>query len=222
MDAGEGFFMTLPSDGSYETFPKNTLAQYKTLLPQTINLTDGEWEVGFTEVMYGNSVENVSSYEAYVDVLYERKYKNLLENPDRSRIGRYSIEQIAGLELQNLMPLTRWDDSFYDRNNLKKEGHKTVPNPDLKLEIIRIRFKAGDFDRLDQLLNEINLGIKLTFQTVWLACIPEVIRAFPNLAKDGWSPSTDEASNEHLTEEQKRAAQRKKEEDDKKKSRARK
>lgn len=45
------------SDGSMETFPQNTVAQFKTLLPQTVDLTDGEWQVGLTEMMYGCSVK---------------------------------------------------------------------------------------------------------------------------------------------------------------------
>lgn len=80
--------------------------------------------MGLTEVMYGNSIENVSFLEAYVDILYERKYKWLIQNPDRSRNGRYSTEQVTGLDLENIMPITEWKDSYYDRNNFKEEGHK--------------------------------------------------------------------------------------------------
>lgn len=56
MAGSDGFYLTLPSDGSMETFPQNTEAQFKTLLPQTVDLTDGEWQVGLTEMMYGSSV----------------------------------------------------------------------------------------------------------------------------------------------------------------------
>ena len=43
MASSDGIYLTLPSDGSMATFP-NTVAQFKTLLPQTIDLTDGELE----------------------------------------------------------------------------------------------------------------------------------------------------------------------------------
>ena len=42
MANSDGFYLTLPSDGSMATFPNNTVAQFKTLLPQRIDLTDGE------------------------------------------------------------------------------------------------------------------------------------------------------------------------------------
>lgn len=58
MAGSVGFCLTLPSDGSMETFPQNTVAQFKTLLPQTVDLTDGEWQVG---LMYGSSVKNISA-----------------------------------------------------------------------------------------------------------------------------------------------------------------
>ena len=54
--SSDGFFLTLPTDGS--TFPIIRLSS-KTLLPQTINLKDGEWEVGLTEIMYASSIENI-------------------------------------------------------------------------------------------------------------------------------------------------------------------
>ena len=39
MTSSDGFHLTLPSDGSHETFPDNTLSHYKTRLPQPIDLT---------------------------------------------------------------------------------------------------------------------------------------------------------------------------------------
>ena len=52
MAGREGVYMILISDGSMESFPNITGAQFETLLSQTLNLTDGEWEVGLTEMMY--------------------------------------------------------------------------------------------------------------------------------------------------------------------------
>ena len=53
MANSDGCYLTLPSDGWMATFPNNTVAQFKTLLPQRIDLTEGEWEVGLSEMMYG-------------------------------------------------------------------------------------------------------------------------------------------------------------------------
>lgn len=63
-----GFYLTLASDGSMKTFQNNMISQFKTLSPQNIDLTDGQWEVALTEMLYGTSIENISNNEAYLDV----------------------------------------------------------------------------------------------------------------------------------------------------------
>lgn len=68
MTQSEGFYLILPSDGSMKTFPDNMVSQFITLLPQNIDLTDGEWEVALTEMLYGTSIENISENEAYFDI----------------------------------------------------------------------------------------------------------------------------------------------------------
>jgi hypothetical protein len=54
MAGREEFYLTLLSDGSIcmQSFPNNTLVQFKTLLLYPLNLTDGDWEVALTEMMY--------------------------------------------------------------------------------------------------------------------------------------------------------------------------
>jgi hypothetical protein len=46
--------MTLPSNSSHDHFPKNTLTEFTTKLPSTIELTS-EWEVGLAEIMFPRS-----------------------------------------------------------------------------------------------------------------------------------------------------------------------
>jgi hypothetical protein len=38
------------------------------LLPHPLNLTDGDWEVALTEMMYSVDLKNISTQEAYFDV----------------------------------------------------------------------------------------------------------------------------------------------------------
>lgn len=63
-----GFTWPSPSDGLMKTFQNNMISQFKTLSPQNIDLTDGQWEVALTEMLYGTSIENISNNEAYFDV----------------------------------------------------------------------------------------------------------------------------------------------------------
>ena len=76
MASSDGFYLTLPSDGSMATFPNNTVAQFKTLFTQTIDLTDGEWEVGLSEMMYGTSVKNIFQVEAFFDMLITQEFSS--------------------------------------------------------------------------------------------------------------------------------------------------
>lgn len=52
------------------SFPNNTVAQFNTLLPQTLYLTDGQWGLGLNEMMYANALKNITGKEAYFDVCF--------------------------------------------------------------------------------------------------------------------------------------------------------
>lgn len=53
------FYLTLPSNSSMNYYPDNTLTDYITLLPNTIDL-EGDWEVGLVEIQYPHNWHNVS------------------------------------------------------------------------------------------------------------------------------------------------------------------
>ena len=55
--------MHLPSNSSSKYFPNNTISNYTTKLPQTIEL-DGEWEVGLAEIMIPLYFDNVVQFKA--------------------------------------------------------------------------------------------------------------------------------------------------------------
>ena len=93
MASSDGFYITLPSDGLMATFPNNTVAQFKTLLPQTIDLTDGEWEVGLSEMMYGISVKNISQEEAFFDMLITQEFSSQIKYPNHFKINRFHMEK---------------------------------------------------------------------------------------------------------------------------------
>ncbi len=48
------FYLTLPSNSSQQFFPDNTLTEFTTKLPSTIQLKN-EWEVGLAEIMFPRS-----------------------------------------------------------------------------------------------------------------------------------------------------------------------
>lgn len=116
MARSEGFYMTLPSDGSIQFFPDNKLSDYKTLLPNQMHLDDGEWEVALTEMMYDHSVRNLSPEEAYFDVLFPGTQVLFLGNPDPFNSGRFTLEKLYNVTMDQILPLVGWRDSYYQDN----------------------------------------------------------------------------------------------------------
>ena len=57
------FYLTLPSNSSMDYYKANTLANFTTRLPNTIDLT-GDWEVGLVEIQYPHNWYNVLAEES--------------------------------------------------------------------------------------------------------------------------------------------------------------
>lgn len=55
----ETFIVNLVSNASMSTFPDNTLADFSTLLPNSLNLS-GSWEVAIVEISWPDSIQNVT------------------------------------------------------------------------------------------------------------------------------------------------------------------
>lgn len=89
----EGFYVTLPSDDCMDSFPNNTLAQFKTLLPQAIYLLDGEWEVCLPEMMYPNALQIITDEE-----LFSTSWYFIVEDPDPIKSGRFHYIPMAPYE----------------------------------------------------------------------------------------------------------------------------
>ena len=102
MASSDGFYLTLPVDGSIETFPDNTLAHFKTRLPQPLDLTDGEWEVGLSEMLYPTSLENISKDESFLDLLipFEPQTQKDIEGSNAFLISKLIMEQIGKVSAQ--------------------------------------------------------------------------------------------------------------------------
>ena len=58
------FYLTLPSNNSMQYYPENTLAQFKSRLPNAINLS-GDWEVGLVEIQYPHNWFNVPTLKRH-------------------------------------------------------------------------------------------------------------------------------------------------------------
>lgn len=75
-------------------FSREYDGSFKTLLPQTMDFTDSEWEeVGLTEMMYPNTLQNIDPREAHFDILIPTHLDVEPEDPDIA--GRFTIEKIG-------------------------------------------------------------------------------------------------------------------------------
>ena len=80
------FYLTLPSNSSQQYFPDNTLTEFVTKLPSTIELTN-EWEVGLAEIMFPRSWYTIpkdglviTAHYRQCDMTWKREIATKLEN----------------------------------------------------------------------------------------------------------------------------------------------
>ncbi|XP_056021035.1 uncharacterized protein LOC130054653 isoform X1 [Ostrea edulis] len=151
----EGFYFTLPSDGSKESFPSNTAAQFKILLPQSLDLTDGDWEVGLTEMMFPNALKNITVEEAYFDILVPEEYLKHVKNPDIFKWGRFRLEKVKLLPLRQCPVLVEWPNTPWTQII------------DSKMAIVRIHFRPGAYVHSAALIDEINEGLAGSMKKIW-------------------------------------------------------
>ena len=160
MAGREGFYLTLLSDGSMESFPQNTVAQFKTLLPHPLDLTDGEWEVGLTEMMYSVDLKNISTHESYFDVLIPDTDGREVSDPDLYGWGRFNLQKLETLSLAQTIALLPWEKSPW-------KFYITKGKSILNMNTYRIRFRAGAYTKPMALIKEINEGLERTLKRVW-------------------------------------------------------
>ena len=65
------FYLTLPSNSSYQHYPNNTLTEFTTKLSSTIELTS-EWEVGLAEIMFPRSWYTIPKDGLFIEVDYSQ------------------------------------------------------------------------------------------------------------------------------------------------------
>jgi hypothetical protein len=100
--------LTLLSDGSMESFPNNTVTQFKTLLPHPLNLTDGDWEVALTKMMYSVDLKNTSTQEAYFDVFVPDVHGREVTDPNLYGWNRFNKEKLGTVQLNECSSLIPW------------------------------------------------------------------------------------------------------------------
>lgn len=84
----ETFIINLVSNASMATFPDNTLANFSTLLPQSLNLS-GSWEIAIVEMSWPDSIQNV--VEGRFSYQVSKLPTTMANKPVRPRSGAVSM-----------------------------------------------------------------------------------------------------------------------------------
>ena len=63
--SGTHFYITLPSNASFSTFPDNTTTSYRVKLPQPIDVS-GNWEDGLYSVAYPYTWYNLQEHARHI------------------------------------------------------------------------------------------------------------------------------------------------------------
>jgi hypothetical protein len=135
--ATDQFYVTLPSNASMKTYPTNSVSDYKTLLPNRVELT-GNYEVGLVDFSYPVSWHNVGPNEFFQIKIYsllrptvdlkgpldELSFADVGEGPMAVSEGHYE----SGEALFEHM-LRVWNDYWNEkRNELYESGDSIRSN----------------------------------------------------------------------------------------------
>ena len=175
MASSDGFYMTLPADGSADVYPNNTLSTFTNRLVQPVDLSEGEWEVGLMEMMFPTTLDNISQEESWFDLLICQgtQKESDIQEPDESDLGRFILSEIY--ELKHDRPggrvLLKEDADEVERVTLVPwiKSTWTVRHGWTHhfFKVYRVHFRSGSYPEPDGLIEEINEGIKRCMWKIW-------------------------------------------------------
>lgn len=132
----EQFYLTLPSNSSSIYYPGNTVANYKTHLPRTVQLA-GTWEVAVVEVHFPCSFLTVDDNTViYVYRSSEGKpiYTGHLLDPDSLAVEQQSIS----------------------KRDLSVQGLKINKNKSFVPGVVTAKLPSGNYTRVEDVIDAIN------------------------------------------------------------------
>ena len=171
----EGFYMTLPSDGSIEIYPENTLSHFTNRLVQPVDLTEGEWRVGMIEMIFSTTLDNITEEENFFDLLIcqDSTAESNIQDPDTEHLGRFVLKELYALRKDGSggSVLLKQDATEVERLTLVPwSDSKWVPKRGFfheNFKVYRIHFRAAPYPEPDGLIEEINEGIKRCMYQIW-------------------------------------------------------
>ena len=172
MTSSDGFYITLPADGSADVYPNNTLSTFTNRLVQPVDLSDGEWEVGLMEMMFPTNLDNIFREEAWFDLLICQgtKWESDIKDPNDNHMNRYQMGEIYEGKYTSTKPidvddrtselLVPWSEGDWNPKDRSTYDHRTF-------KIYRVHFRPGPYPDPESLVDEINEGIRRCMYAIW-------------------------------------------------------
>ena len=174
MASSDGFYITLPADGSADVYPNNTLSTFTNRLVQPVDLSDGEWEVGLMEMMFPTNLDNIFREEAWFDLLICQgtKWESDIKDPNDNHMNRYQMGEIYEGKYTLTQPidvnvddrtselLVPWSEGDWNPKDRSTYDHRTF-------KIYRVHFRPGPYPDPESLVDEINEGIRRCMYAIW-------------------------------------------------------
>jgi hypothetical protein len=135
--ATDQFYVTLPSNASMQTYPTNSVSDYKTLLPSRVELT-GNYEVGLVDFSYPVSWHNVGPNEFFQIKAYSlvrptvdmestensKSFADIGEGPMAISEGHYRSGEALFEHIRSV-----WNDYWFEKKHaLHERGDLIRPN----------------------------------------------------------------------------------------------
>ena len=171
MTSSDGFYITLPADGSVDVYPDNNLSHFTNRLVQPVDLSEGEWEVGLMEMMFPTALDNITREEAWFDLLICQGaiFESNIQNPNINFLNRYQMTEVFEGQFHMLKQtiddttpelLVPWGKSDWNPKDASTFDHETF-------KIYRIHFRPGPYPDPESLVKEVNEGIKQCMYRIW-------------------------------------------------------
>jgi hypothetical protein len=111
-------------------------------------------------MMYSVDLKNVSTQEAYFDVFVPDPHGREVTDPNLYGWDRFTKEKLGTVPLHEYSSLIQWEQSPW-AHYVSKSGSI------IRVNLYRIRFRAGGYTQPMALIKEINEGLECTLKHVW-------------------------------------------------------
>jgi hypothetical protein len=111
-------------------------------------------------MMYSVDLKNISTHETYFDVFVPDAHGREVTDPNLYGWDRFIKEKLGTAQLHECSSLISWEQTPWD--HYISQGGSII-----RVNMYRMRFRAGAYTQPMALIKEINEGLEHTLKQVW-------------------------------------------------------